>query len=103
MRICFPSLLLNRPRHRDPTNNDFHQEAKSLFSFSTDVEVKEPSTVSKSGKKRKVEEVASGKDGEVDTEVAPEEEILAQVSLPLPEPEELPVSRLIRARRADRA
>lgn len=54
-------------------------------------------------KERKVEGDASGtedagaEDGEVEQPAG--EEILAQVPLPLPEPEEIPVPRLTRARR----
>jgi hypothetical protein len=65
--------------------------------------VKKPPHVPKANKKRKVEGDASGaedagaEDGEAEQPVG--EKILAQVPLPLPESEKIPVRRLTRARR----
>ena len=76
------------------------ERAKALFTFSTSIAAKKPLAPSRSAK---VEGDASGtedagaEDGEVEQPAG--EEILAQVPLPLPEPEEIPVPRLTRARR----
>jgi hypothetical protein len=98
-KICSPNLLLSRSKERSPTEAALNKEAAALFQFKTAVWCKKPPA----SKKRKVDEAASGEEGEV--EAAPEkaEDILAQVPLPLPEPEEVPVIRLTRARRVDTA
>jgi hypothetical protein len=93
-KICSPNLLLSRPSNKDPSDNALNQEAEAVFSFSTTIAVKKPPAP----KKRKADGDASGaEEGEV--EQAAGEEILAQVPLPLPEPEEI-VPRLTRTRRA---
>lgn len=84
MKICSPNLLFNRPSNRDPSERDFSKQAKVLFSFNTTIAVKKPPA----SKKRKVE-----------VERAAGEEILAQVPLSLPEPEEIVVPRPTRTRR----
>lgn len=99
MRICSPMILINRPTYSDPTERDFNREAKALFSFSTSIAVKKPPAPPKTAKKRKAEGDASGAE-EGDAEQTAGEELLAQVPLPLPEPEEVAVPRLTRARRA---
>ena len=90
MKICSPNLLLSRPSHRDPSDNALDQQAKSLFSFSTTIAVIKPPAP----KKRKLEE-----DGTSAKDCAGGEEVLAQVPLPLPEPEEIAVPRLTRSKR----
>lgn len=98
MKVCSLNLVLS-PKRRDSTESDFNREAQSLFSFATTILANKPPA----SKKCKAEEVASGEGDEVDTGVAPEDEIFTQVPLPLPEPEELPVPRLTRSRRVDKA
>lgn len=93
MRLCSPMLLLARPSNRDPTDNALDQQAKSLFSFNTTIAVTKPAS-----KKRKLEEDATSAE-----DCAGGEEVLAQVPLPLPEPEEIVVPRLTRGKRVDRA
>jgi len=89
MKICSSNLLLHRPSNKDPTDNALNQQAKALFSFATAIAVMRPVS-----RKRKLEEDATSADA-----CAGGEEMLAQVPLPVPEPEDIVVPRLTRAKR----